>query len=1815
LWWIIAVAQDITAGFSGYDTVSFSASGLSHTWRFGTDGILTLPNDMTIDSYGTSGANATVTIGGDNTEIRIDNDGAPPGLYITTDKTGESYQWLFGSDGDLHIPPGKTIRNAMTGDDLLAGGGGSTVSNVWVQTFESANPLLDIPVIALSVEYDSVGNVIALFYHSVDGGGSYYSVGKYTASGTRIWTTRFDTDYETDGWGLAVDTTSGFIYVAGKTNANGGQQNATLTKIASGGGSVEWSNTYAFGIDINSNSQVVDVASDGNPVMVGYVSNGTDDYVATTKVDAEDGSIIWSKKLDGQADEQAYGMAVGPNNEVVAVGYMSQLGLGSTNAVATVVTVPSSNPNWTTQYGGGDGINENYQGIIFDIIVTNGVPAITIKTDPVGNRTIGDTIMTLPGDSFGGVNGVDDMVVNVASVSSTAGSEDNHMLVVKYNSAGAMQWQKAILFDAGFDSTGADADIDSEGNVYVCGQYEVSDPTVPGICMNLVKFNSAGVKQWSRRVEGDCGSIATSIVVGADDKLYLSGSLFSSTVPNPGPSDPVDLSCVVAKYNLDGTVAWQRLLDNTESSSVSGSDFISSQGGGSNLAVKQNYVALAGGFGTDPVDFRALIAQLPAAGDPFAVGVWDFKASSLTGILNTGASDITVVNADKTNTDNTSNITVATVTPAVDSSDFLIGTLYSSGIGTDNQLVNGAQTLVLNANGSVTFPDGSIQLTAYQNTSGVFLLHESADPEDVTTPTKVTIDGMPYGGGNVVTDSAFGPGSSRVTLYADSMFAMVAVNADINTVYYNGESGSDGDGTKAVSSGVSNYRGYYSYHNIITGDDPAIQQIVISKSATMSGSNRSIDTNNDDFTVTGLAGSDVVIVLNLYWNLEEGPDEPASTTTAIEEFIDRVMFDNTTPRTDISAIRTAFYANSSAIRSAIENDEVDYLYDGFTFYESFPTVTPTGGSGTGAVLEIQVGNGLYYSEDVLVPGTGYTVGNTLTVPGDLLGGATPTNDVTITVDSINGTGGITNFSVAGASVYTLWPLSYINDGDNDQYDVGNFIGTDRTRVTAIVTLAYIGGGEGVSGNEIFPTLTVLSTDKALTNNGVGQWVWFENDNSGAFINWTLSISAGNDDRLVNGTQEFTLNANGSVTLPQGGTITEGYVTSNPTIQLTPATPSVASQKLVIKGGGSYSNTENGIYLSTNNITWAVSTTVVFYVYDPTRANETLYWWIVPEGAGISTTMSGTVALDGIGDGNFTFTLDSDAYEFRVRVSPEDNNYDPNNTGVESVLINGDEPTFEGEHHLHLTTGNLTETSIFLGTDDHNVRTTVDGKIQITTPDTVNNVWEFGTDGTTSFPNNAITTSNTPLTIQTKLPATYGPFNTAYFESGNGSVNGVHPGTYAGYFSITTVNVNNDGTYSVSGYPASIQNGTNPTYTISGVDLGGTSPANDCLLTVTTVDDIITTVAVSGTPLLPKWTFGEDGTTTFPTLTVPISDNATPSGTGQTIKFGDSSQQAIIFGPEALSPGSPSAQRVIIQGAPGYTGTAGEGGDVYVWAGPGGSTDGNGGDIKVRAGQGDGTGGGGYLNFQAGDSGTGNGGWINIESGQSNTYGNGGDITVQAHDGGEIFLRTHNSITTQTWTLGADGTTTLPGAVVKSTVAKTGIAYNTGTATALEDSTYIGSIVDGSYGPFTRGLVTFTVVVTSGVAAYTVTATTGNTAVGAVIGTLDTGDLGGTSGSTANISVADVVQSSTVIDLTKTVNKLTDGFYTLADGVEGQIMYLVKQTGTVFDTVTVIVANARVNGVLNTSVEHYPFTYNESSIDIDTLIFTDGAWQAVGGEWD
>lgn len=595
----------------------------------------------------------------DNGEAAIGTNGSDP-LLVSINE-GDKV-WTFGTDGSLTFPDGTLQTTAYVG----AGD-----ANVWIETFESATPETDLPALATSVEYDADGNVIALFAHNnPQDNSSYTSVGKYTTTGAKLWAVRFASGVmNTDGWGLAVG--DGSIYVAGRSGNNNDNTNiSTLTKLSGIDGSIVWSKTYDFGN--TSTSAVVDVAADGNPVMVGYVYDNTDSYVATTKVSATDGSVIWSRKLNGQSNEEAYGMAVGSGGEIVVTGYISQLNYGSNNAVATAVTVPATNTNWL------NGTTVFTNGVSFKVDMAAGVPTITISYDETGNRTVGDTIATILGSALGGTDGVDDMIVNVASVSAS-GSMNDHMLVVKYDSTGSMQWQKAILFDAGYNCGGADADIDSMGNIYVTGQYQYDTGSGTDTALSILKLDSTGTKQWSRRVVGDCNTFGTSVVVGPDDKLYLSGMT--------GNNATSDFIWVAAKYTEEGLVEWQRLIDNTTGWTFTGGIFFA-QGGGSNIAVKENYVALSGGFGTlfQGQQPHATLIQISAAGNTFALDDWDFKAASFSGLLNDTASDIGVVDAGLTDLDNSSTIDTSTITPLFDSSNFLIGTLYAAGYasGTNN---------------------------------------------------------------------------------------------------------------------------------------------------------------------------------------------------------------------------------------------------------------------------------------------------------------------------------------------------------------------------------------------------------------------------------------------------------------------------------------------------------------------------------------------------------------------------------------------------------------------------------------------------------------------------------------------------------------------------------------------------------------------------------------------------------------------------------------------------------------------------------------------------------------------------------------------------------------------------------------------------------------------------------------------------------------------------------------------------------------------------------------------------------------------------
>lgn len=147
------------------------------------------------------------------------------------------------------------------------------------------------------------------------------------------------------------------------------------------------------------------------------------------------------------------------------------------------------------------------------------------------------------------------------------------------------------------------------------------------------------------------------------------------------------------------------------------------------------------------------------------------------------------------------------------------------------------------------------------------------------------------------------------------------------------------------------------------------------------------------------------------------------------------------------AIITVTEVNNGAITAAtISGTAVELLLLNFVSGTSYQ-------SGNGFVVAgVGENQDTTLYANLISQGTGYVVGDVLTLPGsDLQGGVSPDNDITITVTSVGNLGEIGNWNVTG-TFPNVWPANSIDDGGNDQYDTANFINTDLAN-----QISYNGG--------------------------------------------------------------------------------------------------------------------------------------------------------------------------------------------------------------------------------------------------------------------------------------------------------------------------------------------------------------------------------------------------------------------------------------------------------------------------------------------------------------------------------------------------------------------------------------------------------------------------------------------------------------------------------------------------------------------------------------------------------------------------------------
>lgn len=402
---------------------------------------------------------------------------------------------------------------------------------------------------------------------------------------TRHWTRVFGSFRDDWAKGVATDT-SGNIYVAGITqgdldgNTNPSGLNDFFVVKFDSAGVKQWTRQLGSTGSEEANSVATD--ANGNVYVVGSTNGGLDGY---TVVGADDLFIVkynsagvkqWSRELgSGQYEyTSARGVATDTYGNVYVVGTTNGGLDGNTNNGGYdcfIVKYDSTGAKlWTRQFGSVDG---DY--------------AEAVATDASGNVYVaGETENALDGNTYAGnsdlfvvkfdgqgvkkwtrelgsagmegANAVaTDASGNVYVTGSTFGDLDGNtragnsdLFVVKYDSAGIKQWTRE-LGSSGFDPAFSIA-TDASSNVYVVGWTDGAidgNSNVGGNDYYIVKFNSAGVKQWTRQFGTIFGDSASGVAVDVSGNIYVVGStnLGLDSNYNTGDSD-----IFIAKYDSEG---------------------------------------------------------------------------------------------------------------------------------------------------------------------------------------------------------------------------------------------------------------------------------------------------------------------------------------------------------------------------------------------------------------------------------------------------------------------------------------------------------------------------------------------------------------------------------------------------------------------------------------------------------------------------------------------------------------------------------------------------------------------------------------------------------------------------------------------------------------------------------------------------------------------------------------------------------------------------------------------------------------------------------------------------------------------------------------------------------------------------------------------------------------------------------------------------------------------------------------------------------------------------------------------------------------
>jgi len=341
-----------------------------------------------------------------------------------------------------------------------------------------------------------VGAVYAAGYTTSQGAGQRdILITKYTPEGARIQNWTWGGTLDDEGWSLAV--TQDGLYLAGATSSFGaGSSDGLLIKFDHSGKQI-WNETWGgTGWDQFCS---LSLTSDGLYIVGTTQSFGAGGKDAILAKFAFNGTLLWNTTWGGTGHDYGLGVAAAPDGVYIA-GATSSFGAGGNDTFIARFSF-SGIQVWNATWGG-----PSYDA----------AHALTLA-----NETI-----------------------HLAGTTSSFSSDEADILLLSYNTSGALQDNWTFSFTPGSDDRGYALAADGDGHLYVAGDTAPPSGSCRALLLCLNTTDSTLQLVWNR-TWGGAGDCLTHGLALALDGIYVAGTTSGWLT---GGADGF-----LTKYHLDGS--------------------------------------------------------------------------------------------------------------------------------------------------------------------------------------------------------------------------------------------------------------------------------------------------------------------------------------------------------------------------------------------------------------------------------------------------------------------------------------------------------------------------------------------------------------------------------------------------------------------------------------------------------------------------------------------------------------------------------------------------------------------------------------------------------------------------------------------------------------------------------------------------------------------------------------------------------------------------------------------------------------------------------------------------------------------------------------------------------------------------------------------------------------------------------------------------------------------------------------------------------------------------------------------------------------